>query len=396
MILAHRIQLDPTKSQAEYFSRAAGTARFVWNWALAEWNRQYKAGEKPKGTELKKQFNAIKYKQFPWLKEVHRDAHAQPFANLQKAFSGFFQHKGKRPRFKCKGVHDAFYVSNDKFSVLEKTVKLPIVGTIKLTEQLRFVGKIMGAAVSRSADRWFISIQVDVGEYTKQRAKAGVVGVDLGLKNALTLSTGEVIDSPKPLKKVLKRLRRLSRRHSRKRKGSSNRRKATARLAKLHWKVKCQRHDFLHKVTTRLCRENQTVVIEDLAVKNMMKNRKLSRAISDMGWHEFRRQFEYKAMIYGISLVEASRFFPSSKTCSRCGHVKEALSLSERTFTCSQCGFSIDRDLNAAKNLATLGFRESYACGPEGSDSVRKNGTKPRRVEAGTMRRDRLLQSATS
>lgn len=363
MILAHKIQIDPTRKQANYFARACGTSRFVWNWALAEWSRQYEAGEKPNGLKLKKQFNAIKYEQFPWLEGIHRDAHAQPFSNLQSAFVAFFKKRAKRPRFKRKGVHDSFYVANDKLRLDGKRIRLPVIGWVHLREPLRFDGKIQAATVSRTADRWFISIQVDVADYQKPRVGDDVVGADLGIKNTVTLSNGEQFDSPKALKAHLKRLRRLSRQHSRKQKGSQNRKKSSNRLAKLHWRVKCQRHDWLHKLTTRVCRENQSVVIEDLSVKNMMANHRLARAIADEGWYEFRRQLDYKSRIYGTEIVVAPRFYPSSKTCSSCGHVRAKLSLAERTYMCSECGISIDRDLNAARNLCTLGLRGTNACG---------------------------------
>ncbi len=380
MILAHKIQLKPTCSQVRYFIKACGTSRFVWNWALEEWNRQYKAGEKPNGMKLKKEFNQIKYQQFSWLRGVHRDAHARPFTNLQSAFVRFFKHLAKHPKFKKKGTRDSFYVANDKIIVSDNTVRLPLIGWIKMIEALRFTGRIMNATVSRTTDRWFISILVDVGDYSKQRYSDDIVGVDLGLKCAVTLSSGEVLDAPKPLKQKLKQLRRLSKAHSRKQKGSNNRKKAQLRLSKLYWRIACQRQDFLHEATTHICRENQTVVIEDLGVKNMMKNRRLARAISDIGWYEFRRQLVYKSLIYGMDLVVAPRFYPSSKTCSNCGHVKAKLSLSERTFTCSKCGFTLDRDLNAARNLCTLGLRGIDACG----HYVRPASTEAAMVEAGT------------
>ena len=239
----------------------------------------------------------------------------------------------------------------------------------------------MSATVSRIADRWFISIQVDVGDYQKTRTDSNTIGIDLGIKSTVTLSTGEIFDSPKALRSHLKQLRRLSRTHSRKQKGSQNRKKSAARLAKLYWRIKCQRHDWLHKLTTRLCCENQAVVVELLAVKNMMANHKLARAISDEGWYEFRRQLVYKSSIYGTEVIVAPRFFPSSKTCSSCGHVKAKLSLAERTYTCCKCGIEIDRDLNAARNLCTLGLRGTNACGHR----VRPARAEAVVVEAGTM-----------
>ena len=355
MILSHRVQLDPTFKQTKYFVQACGTARFTWNWALSEWERQHKTGLKPSGMKLKKQFNQIKYKQFPWISTMHRDSHAQPFANLQKAYTSFFKSKAKYPRFKKKGTHDSFYVANDKMKIKGKRVRLPVIGEIRMREALRFEGKIIGAVVSRSADRWFVAIQVET-DLQKTRTSDNTVGVDLGLKNAITCSDGEVLDAPKPLKRQLKRLRKLSRWHSRKAKGSKNRAKSASRLAKLHWRISSARNDFLHKASAKLCRENQTIVIEDLAVGNMMRNKRLSRAISDIGWSEFRRQLEYKSRLFGTQIIVADRFYPSSKTCSVCGIVKSKLTLSERVFRCESCGAELDRDINAAINLCTLGL----------------------------------------
>lgn len=359
MILAHKIELDTTYAQRSYFASAAGCARFVWNQALAEWDRQYQSGEKPSGMKLKKEFNATKYDRFPWMLDVHRDAHAAPFANLDKAFRAFFKGISARPTFKKKGKsRDSFAVANDRFRVDGETVILPKIGRVRMTEALRFEGKIMGAVVSRTAGRWFIAIQVDVGEYKKPRCSDGSVGVDLGVKVAVTLSTGEQIQGQKPLKAALKKLARTNRELSRRQKGSKNRQKTKAKLAKIHYRIASMRKDWIHKVTTRLCHENQMVAIESLNVAGMVKNRRLARSISDIGFGEFSRQMEYKATIYGTELVIADRWYPSSKTCSTCGHVKANLTLKDRIYNCKACGSSIDRDLNAALNLRALGLRE--------------------------------------
>lgn len=391
MQLTHKIALCPTPEQADYFKRACGTARRVWNWALAEWNRQSAAGRKPNAMALKKQFNAIKYRDprwldgngQPWLKTIHRDAHAQPFEHLEKAWKRFFADRkagrpAHEPQFKKKGrCRDSFYVANDKFRVSGKTIRLPRIGEVAMTEALRFEGKILGATVSRTADRWFVAIQVEVPdtEFYRKRSAHGVVGVDLGVKAAVTLSSGESIDAPKPLKGALRRLKIRGRHLSRKivaakvaagfapkallPKGtklpvSSNRRKSAATLAKLHARIANLRADFTHKLTTWLCRENQAVAIEDLHVKGMLANDRLARAISDVGFGMFRSQMEYKAKRYGTRLIIADRWYPSSRLCSVCGWKNEALALSDREWTCPHCGTHHDRDLNAALNLERL------------------------------------------
>lgn len=389
MLLAHRIRLDPTPAQRDYFARAAGTARRVWNWALAEWQRQVAAGIRPNAMALKKQFNRIKYldpdwldsEDRPWLASIHRDAHAQPFANLAKAWSRYFEQRRAKqpaypPRFKKKGrCRDSFYVANDKFRLDGATVTLPKVGAVALREPLRWSGKIQGASVTRESDYWFLSIQVDVEEHDAclRRTGDGITGVDLGVTSAATLSTGEKIAGPRPLRVALRRLRIRSRRQSRKLaaaritagikgcipKGtrlpvSKNRTKGTKVLARLHARIANVRHDFTHKLTTRLCRENQAVVIEDLNVSGMLANHKLARAIGDVGFHEIRRQLQYKAARCGTLIVVADRWYPSSKICSGCGVRDGGLGLGERSWTCGACGAQHDRDVNAAINLQRL------------------------------------------
>jgi putative transposase len=388
MLMSHRIRLDASPAQCDYFARAAGTARRVWNWALAEWQRQITAGLRPDAMALKKQFNAIKYAHpdwldtdgRPWLRTIHRDAHAQPFANLKKAWSRYFGARkagqpGYPPRFKKKGrCRDSFYVANDKFRVEGKSAVLPKVGRVALAEALRFPGKIMGASVSREADHWFLAVQVEVPDGVAQRHRTGngVVGVDLGVSAAATLSTGEKIAAPRPLRSALRRLRIRARRQSRKvqaakvaagisgssPKGtclpkSANQVKGARRLARLHARIARVRADFTNKLTTRLCRENQAVAIEDLHVKGMLANPRLARSIADVGFHEIRRQLQYKSLRYGTVIVLADRWYPSSKLCSTCGQKNGTLTLAERVWTCS-CGTRHDRDVNAAINLQRL------------------------------------------
>lgn len=362
MILAHRIALDPTPAQRAYFVRAAGTVRFTWNWALAEWERRHAAGEKPTGATLKVAFNAIKYDAFPWLKDIHRDAHAQPFANLQQAYMAFFAGTARRPTFKKKGqCRDSFYVANDKLRLEGQRVRLPVVGWVRLRESLRFAGKVMGAVVSREADRWFVSVQVDVGAYRRPRTGDGEVGVDLGLTAFATLSTGETATAPKPLRRMLRRLRLRQRSLSRRVKGSKNREKQRRKVARVHARVKNIRADFCHQLTSRLCRENQAVGVETLAVANLLRNRTLARAIADVAWGEMLRQFAYKGPLYGCEVVTAPAFYPSTKRCHRCGLVKDEMSLAERAYHCEGCGLVCDRDVNAALNLLPQALREVTA-----------------------------------
>jgi len=357
VILSHKIRLVPTPTQEAYFRCACGTARFTYNWALAEWKRQYEAGAKPNGMALRKQFNAIRRDQFPWTYEVHRDCTARAFDHLQSAFRHFFRRvkmgeKPGFPKFKKKGRNrDSFYVANDKFSVSDRSVRLPFVRNVKARESLRWQGKITGGTVRREADAWFLIVQVDVGEIRRPRTADGIVGVDLGVATTVTLSTGEKIDGPKALRAAMQRLQRLGRQLSHKQKGSKNRRKAADRLARLHRRIANIRMDFLHKITTRLCRENQAIGIENINVQDMVKRNRLARSIQDEAFGEFRRQLTYKAPMYDDEIQVADRFYASSKTCSDCGEVVAMLPLSVREWACAACGSVHDRDENAAINL---------------------------------------------
>lgn len=362
MIIAHKIALDLNNKQKTYCQQSAGTARFAYNWALAEWNKQYqiwqldKSQPNPSETALRRRLNAIKREQFPWMLKVSKNAPQMAIIQLGKAFKNFFANRAKYPGFKKKGrSHDSFTLTNDQFTVDDSRIRIPPLGWVRMRESLRFTGKIISATISRLAQRWYVSISVEIidNSHLTKAENQGVVGVDLGISALATLSTGEVIDGSKPLKKQLQKLKRLSRALSRKVKGSQNRAKAKDKLAKLHAKVSFTRQACLHALTTSITRRFHPLGIEDLNVKGMSKNRKLSRAINDMGFFEFRRQLEYKAIMRGGVVVVADRWFASSKLCStkNCGFKADSLPLSVREWTCPQCQTLHQRDQNAAINL---------------------------------------------
>lgn len=372
MILAHRIALDPNDMQRTYFAKACGTARFAYNWALAEWARLLSAGEKPNEGALRRALNAIKHESFPWMLEVTKCAPQAAIQDLGVAFENFFAKRARYPKFKKKGKSkDKFSLSNDQFYVEDARVHIPRIGFIRMFEPLRFVGKIMSAAISRTADRWFVSIAVEVPD-TPPVKNQDAVGVDLGITTLATLSTGEKIEGPKPQKALLGRLRRLSRAQSRKQKGSSNKRKATMKLARLHARIANIRRDALHKLTTMLATSFGVIGIENLNVAGMVKNHSLARAISDMGFFEFRRQLEYKANMRGGKVVVADRFFPSSKLCSDCGSAAGEMPLSIRAWACGNCGAAHDRDVNAAINLRNMAVSSTVSVCGEGSSGARR------------------------
>jgi putative transposase len=351
MIFAHKIALDLTQAQETYCKKAAGTARLTYNYGLAEWQRQYRNGEKPSAMALKKQWNAIKYECYPWLKEIHKDAHARPFIHLGIAFQKFFKHEARYPTFKKKGVHDSFYIANDQMQVQGKRLRIPRLGWVRMREALRFTGKLMSAVVSRTADRWYVSLSVQIETMPLPcENQAGRVGVDLGVKHLATLSTREKIDGPKPLKGALRKLRRLNRELARRVTFSANWHKTKVKLARLHARIAAIRTDALHKLTTRLTQTYAEIVIEDLYVKGMVQNRKLASAISDMGLGTFRRMLTYKAEAYGCTVIVVDRWFPSTRLCV-CGVINETITLADRVFHCGDCGYMEDRDTHASLNL---------------------------------------------
>jgi len=271
VILAHSIALDPNRRQSEYFSRAAGTARFAYNNALAMWNAAYKADGKANPGKLRQEFNVTRKEKFPWMNEVSSYVYAYPWIQLQKSFLGFFRKKARHPKFRAKHRSpESFYVCHREMDFDGKVLHLGPdkfkLGPIRMREELRFEGRVMGATVRRDGDRWMLSVQVDVGDdYRKERVSDGTVGVDLGIATLATLSTGEKIEGPKPLKRSLRKLQRCSKQHSRKKKGSNNREKSRRRLAKLHKRIRNIRKDALHRLTTKLCRENQAASVCSIA-----------------------------------------------------------------------------------------------------------------------------------
>ncbi|WP_227496701.1 RNA-guided endonuclease TnpB family protein [Massilia litorea] len=390
MLLAHRIRLVPNNAQAAYLTRAAGTARFAYNWALVEWQRQYHASladpalPKPNETALRRQLNAIKRTEFPWMLEVTKNAPQMAIIQLGRAFENFFARRARFPRFRRKGRDDRFTLSNDEFRVEEKRIRIPKLGWVRMRERLRFAGHIVSASISRLAGHWFASITVDTpdGPPLLPAENQGVIGVDLGVTRLATLSTGETFAGPRPLRALLRQLRHLSRAFSRKVRGSRNCSKAKLKLARLYARIANIRLNSLHQLTTSITRRFRTIGIEDLNVKGMLGNRRLSLAIADMGFAELRRQLMYKAAWRGNQVVVADRWYPSSKTCSHCGYRLETLCLCQRWWICPGCEIRHDRDVNAAINLRNMAVSSTVsACGGDGAGLARKRKTKPAPVK---------------
>jgi putative transposase len=371
---AYRYELKPNNVQKTLLSKHAGTARFAWNWALA---RRIERFEQREGKEKfisamqeHHEWNVWKRDHAPWASEVSKCAPQEAFRDLDKAFKAFWRGKkaGKPvgfPKFKRKGVHDAFRLTG-RVKAIGETVQLPRLGTIRVKESTAVTGAILSASVSREADRWYVSFTVERERADPLPVAGGTVGIDVGLTCFATLSNGEEIHAPKPLQQSLKRLKRRAKEHSRKQQGSENRRKSAFSLARLHRRIKNQRTDFLHKITTRLAKTKSVIVVEDLNVSGMVRNRHLARHIADVGWGQFRRMLEYKTRWYGSTLIVAPAFSPSSKRCSDCGHTLKSLPLSVREWVCPSCGVIHDRDRNAARNVmqcATASSAGRHACG---------------------------------
>jgi putative transposase len=382
MLLAHKIELLPNNIQATYFSKACGVSRFAYNWALREWNDLRESGEKPSEILLRKKLNEIKKKEYPWMLEVTKTAPQQAIKNLGQAFQRFFDNVSGYPRFKKKGMHDSFRADNgpaikgaDAVCIEGKKIKIPRIGWIRMKETLRFNGQVKSVVISRKANRYYAAISVDTKNLPHKRKNQGSVGVDLGIKTLATLSNGQRYAGPKAHSALLKRLRKISRSFSNKKRWGKNFNKSKLKLSKLHARIANIRNDNLHKLTTELVLNYDKIGIEDLNVKGMASNRKLSRHIMDQSFYEFRRQLEYKSSWYGSDLIVTDRFYPSSKLCSNCGIKKEDLKLSDREWIC-ECGATHDRDINAAINIerymSTVSSTGFEACGEEsaGSNSI--------------------------
>ena len=360
------IELRPTATQAQYLSKCAGVMRYAYNSLVARW----KGGEKYDAKTFQKHCVTLR-QSTPFMAEVASRATYVAADQFHQAASNFFAsckgtRKGKKlkpPTFKKKGMSPDIFRLDHKTQFSAQGHNLRVQGLpeqIRMRENIRFNGTAQSVSIKRRAGKWFASFLVELAETPPAKqttARKPSVGVDLGLKVLAALSTGELIENPRPLRRKLRLLKRPQRQQSRKHiKGAKKQSKryqiVSAKISRMHLKVANERADKQHKFTTNLVRRFDKIVIEDLAVGNLLKNRRLSRAIADAGWSTIRQQLTYKCKLAGVELVIAPRFFASSQTCSKCNHrLAVNLSLKNRTFNCPACGFESDRDLNAAVNL---------------------------------------------
>jgi putative transposase len=360
---AFKYRFYPTDAQAAELSRTFGCVRKVYNMALQArteaWTLRH---ERINYNATSAMLTAWKKtEELAYLNDVSSVPLQQALRHLQTAFTNFFAKRAKYPRFKSKKksrtsaeyTTSAFRFCDGKLTLAKMSEPLGIVWSRPLPQ---------GAAPSTVtvsqdvAGRWHVSLLVEDPGVKPLPAADTAVGVDAGLDHLLTLSTGEKISNPRHERRHRARLATAQRKLSRKAKGSANRAKACRKVARIHARITDRRRDHLHKLTTRLVRENQTIVIEDLTVRNLLKNGKLARAISDAAWSEFRSMLEYKAQWYGREVIVVDRWFPSSKLCSNCGRLQDTMPLNVRTWTCDGCGITHDRDSNAAKNLLAAGL----------------------------------------
>jgi putative transposase len=387
---AYKTELDLNDRQITACKKHAGAARWAYHWGLQRKQESYHTtGTAPSAIGLHRELNALKRTTVPWMYEVSKCAPQEALRNLDNAFAHFFRRaelkqqgklKGKvgYPQYKMRKHGPGSLRLTGSIVVFSDAIQLPRLGRLRLKEHdyLPTTAKILSATVSEHAGRWYVSLLVEQEhtEHTIPVNRGPVVGVDLGIKTLATLSDGTIEANPRHLctfmKKLRKKLRRLQRMVSRRQKGSCNRKKAARRLATLHRRIANQRANTLHQCTSRLAKTKAVVVIEDLNVAGMLQNHSLAQAIGDVGCYEFRRQLNYKAAWYGCHVIVASRWEPTSRTCSHRGWRDEQLTLADRAFRCQACGLILDRDLNAAINLVKLAGSSSErqnACREDGA-----------------------------
>jgi len=384
---AFKIRLEPNNKQKTMFLKHAGVSRHAYNQGLAYCNDLFEKTKKiPSAFDLQKWGVSFIKNEYPWYYEVSSKTSEKAFADVYDAFKNFYRQQKKSnytlkdkkgrlkdlPNFKKKGTKDKFYLAGS-IKIVGNKIQLPRIGFVKISEK-KEPQKIKNCVVSRVADQWFVSFKIEF-EPEKTIKKEDIVGVDLGVKTLATLSNGETFLNHKPYNKAKKKLRKQQKEVSRRfKKGAENQsknyKKSVIKLSKIHARVANVRKHILHNVTSHLAKNFETVVIENLNVKNMVKNRNLASAILDGGFFEFKRQLLYKKQWYGGSVIIANSFYPSTKLCSCCGNKKDVIKLSERVYKCESCNTVLDRDLNASFNLKNLAVNSTVtALGDKSSAS---------------------------
>ena len=369
MIRSQKIRIYPNNKQITFIEKSFGVSRFTYNWILEQYNKDSHNFDIYK---LKKEFNALKKADFPFVYEVSKYASQESFMDFKDSLRSIKSKRGNGKQLHFKSKRDSFqsfYIGGDQIKIVSKDngdkdyLKLPKMYPIKLNEHIRFNGHITGCRITRKFDKYYVSINVDVDETTNNNANSDAVGLDLGIKNNICLSNGLVIDYPKSIieqiKKIIKTQKVLSRKvHPRTKDDpkifSKNYQKQKRKLDNQFERLDNIKRDFEHKVSYILTGFYRYICIEDLSLQKMKGDKNIAKRLQQLALYRFRKELEYKSQLYGSEIIIADKYFASSKICSSCGNKVEMLKLSTRTYKCSNCGLVIDRDINAAINLKNL------------------------------------------
>ncbi len=390
VLQAFRYAVDPTPAQARACCSHLGARRFAFNWGLALVKARLDA--KARGEDarvpytlpaLRREWNRVKDTVAPWWRENSKEAYSAGLDGLARALQNYFESRARKragrrvgfPRFCKKARRQSVRFTTGAIHISDRThIVLPRLGRMRTHEPTTLLAeriqartaRILSATLSLDGNRWYASFTCEVERGERQPTRlTSVVGVDAGVRHLAVLSTGETVANPRPLRKAHRQIARLNRALARRRRGSRRWNDTARRVGRAHARVAHIRADAMHKLTTRLARTHGTIVVEHLNLSGMLQNRRLARALADAGLGELRRQLAYKCIWYGSQLIQAPTFFPSSKTCSRCGAAKTTLPLSAQVFRCDHCRAALDRDLNAAANLAALVAASVAGSGPE-------------------------------
>ena len=354
MIKTLKVRLYPNDEQQVLLEKHFGSCRFVFNHFLDFRSKYYVENKKGlTAFDTMKILTSLK-KELVWLNEVNSQSLQHSLITLDKAFKSFFKHNSAYPKYRSKKNNQYFIVPSGSKTIKNRLVLPKFKEGIVFRDKSEIPKEIKQIVVTKDVERYYASIQYESNEELQKGN--GIAGIDMGIKAFLTTSGGMQIESLNALKTKEKRLIRQQKKLSRKKKGSENRKKQVVRIQKIHQQINDMRTDFLHKVSTAIAKQYDTVVIEDLSTQGMMGNHKLAKSISDQGWYQFRQMLEYKLKWRDIDLITIGRFEPSSKLCSRCGNIKRDLKLSDRMYYCNACGLEMDRDLNASINIRNMGL----------------------------------------